>query len=110
VTAEIPLADQPYSVAVTPDGTTVYVTELNANVVHALDAATLKPVATIPVGGIPGVVAVTPDGSQAWVGNILPGDITIFSPATNTVLTTVRAGSPTATIDGAPIAITFVQS
>ena len=59
---------------------------------------------------MPGVVAVTPDGSQAWVGNILPGDLTIFSTATNTVLTTVTAGSATATIDGAPLAITFVTS
>jgi DNA-binding beta-propeller fold protein YncE len=53
---------------------------------------------------------VTPDGSQAWVGNILPGNVTVFSPATNTVLTTVTAGSATATIDGAPLAITFVKS
>ena len=75
VTAELPVADQPYSVAIAPDGSTVYVTDMGSNSVLALDAATLRKVATIPVGGVPGVVAVTPDGSQAWVGNIFTGDI-----------------------------------
>jgi DNA-binding beta-propeller fold protein YncE len=59
---------------------------------------------------VPGVVAVTPDGSQAWVGNIFTGDITVFSPATNTVLETVSLGTGTGVIDGVPIAIVFVQA
>ena len=109
VTASIRAGDEPYAVAVSPDGKTAYVTDMDSNSVRVLSTATLKKVATIPVGGDPGAVAVTPDGSQVWVGNILQGNINVINPATNSVVATVSAGSGTATIDDAPIAITFVK-
>jgi YVTN family beta-propeller protein len=56
------------------------------------------------------VVAVTPDGSQVWVGNILQGNINVINPATDAVVATVSAGSGTAILDGAPIAIAFVKA
>jgi hypothetical protein len=44
------------------------------------------------------------------VGNIFTGDVTVFTPATNTVLETVALGTGTGVIDGVPIAIVFVNA
>jgi YVTN family beta-propeller protein len=117
VIAGIPAGAEPYSVAVTPNGSTAYVTDMNSDSVMAINTATGRPAANIAVGELPGSVAVTPDGSQLWVGNVLDGDITVISPATNTVVGTID-GAPgvapppnsTGTLDGAPLGITFVES
>jgi YVTN family beta-propeller protein len=52
-----------------------------------------------------------------WVGNILDGDITVINPATNTVAGTIDGATgaapppaSTATLDGAPLGITFVNA
>jgi YVTN family beta-propeller protein len=75
-----------------------------------ISAATGKVTATIAVGHLPASVAVTPDDSQVWVGNVLDGSITVINPATNTVAGTISGGTGTATLDGQPLGIAFVQS
>jgi YVTN family beta-propeller protein len=101
---------EPYAVALSPDGSTAYVTDMNADAVSVVDTATGQVTATVPVGHLPGSVAVTPDDSQVWVGNILDGNITVINPATNTVAGTISGGTGTATLDGQPLGIAFVQS
>jgi YVTN family beta-propeller protein len=50
VSATIPVGDTPFGVAVTPDGSKVYVANLNRNTVSVIDTATNTVIATIPVG------------------------------------------------------------
>lgn len=83
-----------------PDGSTLYVTNPNAGDVWAIRAAT----------GLPGSVAVTPDGSQVWIGNNLSGNISVINPATNAVTSTISGGAGTATLDAAPLAIAFTKA
>jgi YVTN family beta-propeller protein len=110
VTGTIRVGAEPYAVALSPDGSTAYVADMNADAVSVVGTATGQVTATIPVGRLPGSIAVTPDDSQVWVGNILGGTITVINPATNTVAGTISGGTGTATLDGQPLGIAFVQS
>src|SRR5262245_28478983 len=61
VGSPIPVGNFPLGVAVMPDGSKVYVTNLGDNTVSVI-AAAANTVSTIPVGFNPVGVAVTPDG------------------------------------------------
>ncbi len=63
----IPVGDQPYAMAVTPDGRTVYVTNVLSNDVTPIDVATNTAGEPIEAGVVPAGVAVTPDGKTAYV-------------------------------------------
>jgi YVTN family beta-propeller protein len=56
-------------VAVTPDGSKVYVANSNSNTVSVIATASNAVVATITVGAFAPGVAVTPDGSRVYVAN-----------------------------------------
>ncbi|HEX9099140.1 MAG TPA: YVTN family beta-propeller repeat-containing protein, partial [Candidatus Dormibacteraeota bacterium] len=56
----IPVGTNPRGVAITPDGQTVYVTNLGDNTVTPIDVATNTPSAPIPVGNDSLGVAMTP--------------------------------------------------
>jgi len=60
VVAAIPVGLFPEGVAITPDGTRVYVPNLGFDTVSVIDTATNTVVATITVGGGPLAVAITP--------------------------------------------------
>ncbi|HZQ33849.1 MAG TPA: Ig-like domain-containing protein, partial [Mycobacterium sp.] len=66
VTATIAVGDQPVGVAVSPNGTHVYVTNLAGNSVSVVNTATNTVTATIPVGSGPGGVAVRPNGALVY--------------------------------------------
>src|SRR4029077_8815160 len=70
VVATIPVGIDPVGVAITPDGTRAYVTNL-FNSVSVIDTVTNTVVATIPLGTNqnPDWVAITPDGTRAYVTN-----------------------------------------
>ena len=55
--------------AITPDGTRVYVTNGNDSTVSVIDTASKTVVATVGVGFLPAGVAITPDGTRAYVTN-----------------------------------------
>jgi YVTN family beta-propeller protein len=76
----------PYGVAVTPDGSKVYVTNLNDNTVSVIDTAMNKVITTISVGPNPLAVAVTPDGSKVYVTS-LSGTVSVIDTVSNTVTT-----------------------
>src|SRR5260370_36849600 len=64
----IPVGNFPFGVAVSPDGSRVYVGNQGGyqglpNTVSAIDTLTNAVVATIPLGAIPNELAVTPAGS-----------------------------------------------
>ena len=71
----IPVGGSPYGVAVTPDGSKVYVTNDLSNTVSVIDTTTNTVIGTpIRVDVNPFGVAVTPDGSKVYVTNVgFPG-------------------------------------
>jgi YVTN family beta-propeller protein len=91
VVSTITVGSQPNGVAITPDGSKVYVTNSNSNTVSVITTATNAVVSTITVGRLPDGIAVTPDGSKVYVANILDDTISVIATATNTVV-----GSPIA--------------
>jgi YVTN family beta-propeller protein len=77
-------------VAVTPDGSTVYVTNANSNTISVIDTAKNTVVGSpIPVDFHPEGVAVTPDGKKVYVANEEAGTVSVIDTAKNTVI-----GSP----------------
>jgi YVTN family beta-propeller protein len=91
VIATIPVGSEPGGVAVTPDGSKVYVANSLSNTVSAIATATNTVIATIPVGANPFGVAVTPDGSKVYVANAGFGTNTVsaIATATNRVTATI---------------------
>ena len=90
MTIDVGLA--PAGVAVTPDGSKVYVANLN-NSVSVIDTATNAVSATIPVGNGPVGVAFTPDGSKAYVANQFDDTVSVIATASNTVVATIAVGT-----------------
>src|SRR5262245_49048691 len=86
VVATVPVGGAPRWVAITPDGTRAYVTNVGA--VSVIDTATNTVVATVPVGNSPQGVAITPDGTRAYVtiGIGLGGAVSVIDTATNSVV------------------------
>jgi len=77
-------------VAVSPNGSKVYVTNAFSHTVSVIDTAANMVVATIPVGFTPLGVAVNPDGSKVYVANV--SGVSVIDTATNTVTTTIPVG------------------
>jgi|GEM_PF-2192927 len=93
IAGTITVGSNPFGVAVSPDGTKVYVTNYGSNSVSVIGTATNTVTATITVGSQPMGIAVTPDGTKVYVvnQNLLgnPGNVSVIDAATNTVLATV---------------------
>jgi YVTN family beta-propeller protein len=87
VIATIPVEANPFGVAVTPDGSKVFVVNTNSDDVSVIDAVTNMVIGPpIPVSRNPIGVAVTPDGGKAYVANDLMGTVSVIDTATNTVV------------------------
>jgi YVTN family beta-propeller protein len=92
VTATVTVGSFPVGVAVTPDGSRVYVNN-DIGTVSVIDTATNTVIGSpIPVGTDPHGIAITPDGSRAYVTNLADGNVSVISTATNTVIDTVTVG------------------
>ncbi len=83
ILTNIPIADYPMWMAITPDGSKLYC--LNSGSCTVIDTATNSVTTTISVGG--GVIAISPDGSRAYVTS--GGSVAIIDTTTDMVLTTV---------------------
>jgi YVTN family beta-propeller protein len=121
VIATIPVGDAPFGIAVSPDGSKVYVTNsqdfLNSqspDTVSVIDAAMNTVTATVTVGLFPEGVAVTPDSSKAYIANTDSGTVSMIDAATNTVTATISVGSfpqgVAVTPDGSKVYVTSSQS
>ena len=106
VPATIAVGYEPVGVAVSPDGSQVYVTNqcasssnCNNGTVSVIDTATNAVTATIPVGNAPLGVAVSPDGSQVYVTNQCAssscpnGTVSVIDTTTDSVVTTITVGA-----------------
>jgi YVTN family beta-propeller protein len=94
VTAAIPAGVAPWGLAVTPDGSKVYVANSSLpGFVTVIDTATNAVTATIPNGSVNYAVAVSQDGSKVYVTNTGSNSVSVIDTATNTVKATIPAGS-----------------
>lgn len=84
VTKQIPLSDGPNNIAITPDGSKLYVAIISgAGGVDVIDTETLTNVRHIPtVGGVHNVF-VTPDGKHVVAGHIGDRTLTVIETATD---------------------------
>ena len=95
VIKRIKLSGRPNNLAVSNDGTHVYVGIAQApGAVDVIDTATLTRTKSIPVKGAIHNVYVTPDGQYAVAGSIPGASINVIDTATNTVAwtMTMKAG------------------
>lgn len=69
VVTQIRVGNKPYGVAVSKDGTRVYVSNSNSNSVSVIDAASNTVISTIPVGKNPMALDISPDGTRLYVAN-----------------------------------------
>jgi YVTN family beta-propeller protein len=90
VTATVPVGSNPYAVAVSPDGSTVYVTNSNGvTSISVINATSNTVTATVRVGALPMGVAVSPDGSTVYVANWGENTVWVINTASNTHTATV---------------------
>jgi YVTN family beta-propeller protein len=98
VIATIPVGGWPYCVVVSPDSSTVYVSNYNSNTVSVIDAATNTVTFTIPTDILPNGLALSPDGSQLYVAcQTLADTVDVISTASNTVTAKIALGSNNST-------------
>jgi YVTN family beta-propeller protein len=92
----IPVGDFPFGVAVSPDGSKVYVANAgyatHNSTVSVIATATNTVIGTIPVGYLANGIAVTPDGSTVYVATANSSSVSVISTATNTVVGTIPVG------------------
>jgi gliding motility-associated-like protein len=80
----------PDALALSPDGTTLYVANSQDNTITVINTSTDAVIATIPVGNSPDVVLVSPDGSTIYVANKTSGTISVISAASNAVTAAIQ--------------------
>lgn len=94
-TQTIPVQSFPFRVAVTPNGSQTYVTNLNSGSVSDIDVASNTVKATILVGSRPIGIAISPDGTTAYVTNNGDSTVSVIDVASNIVTSTIGGfGSP----------------
>jgi YVTN family beta-propeller protein len=103
VIATAPFANNANSVAVTPDGRRMYVSNRDVPEVTVFDAQTNVPLKVIPVGNVSQDnlgLAVSPNGQLVYVSNQASGTVTVIYVPTSTVIQVIPTGLE-------PIWITF---
>jgi YVTN family beta-propeller protein len=98
--ATISVPGYPSGLAVTPDGSSVYVACQNNGTVAVLSTASNAVVASIPVGTTPIQLAITPNGAQAYVVVRGLNQVAVIDTVSKTVIGTIGVGNR-------PSAVTF---
>jgi len=100
IVGAVPVEIGPTGVAVSPDGTKVYVVnsgnvseiDSSGKTISVIDTATNTVTATVNVGIGPLGVAVIPDGTKVYVTNSWSNTTSVIDTASNTVTATVPVG------------------
>ena len=74
-----------WGLAITPDGSRVYVADTDFNSVSMIDTRRKKLIGTVAVGDNPIGVAITPDGSRTYVTNPFSNSVSVIETASNTL-------------------------
>jgi YVTN family beta-propeller protein len=102
-------------IAVSPDGSRVYVVHTTAGTLSVIDTATDQPVKGILVGVDPVGVAVRPDGKQVWVTNHISDSVSVIDtdPASSTyheVVATIQDLEAGVTNFDEPVGVAFASN
>jgi len=100
-TSPVTVGNNPFAVAVTPNGNFVYVTNITDNTVSVFDTATNTVAPSIGVGRAPIAIAITPNGTKAYVVNSVDETVSVINTSSNLVVATIPVG-----LDPLAIAIT----
>jgi len=92
--AAIPVGTRPNDLAISPDGSHLYVVNALSGTVSVIDTVNDAVSATIPVGLSPRSVAVTPDGSLVYVANTGDNTLSVVQTSSNLVTATIPATTP----------------
>ncbi|MEO8601482.1 MAG: YncE family protein [bacterium] len=102
--SEIPVGEEPRSVALLPSGRWAYVANTVSGTVSLVSLLTLEVDSTIVVGTEPWAVVASPNGTYVYAANANSNSVSVIDAITNTVIATVPVGrSPRAlavTTDG----------
>jgi len=82
----------PGALAVSPDGTRVYVANFFRQSVSVIDTSILAEVATVQVGLLPAALLVTSDGARIYVANMGGNSVSVIDTTSNTAVATVAVG------------------
>jgi YVTN family beta-propeller protein len=95
VTATVTVGANPHSAAVTPDGSTVYVTDAGSGTVSVISTATETMTSTFSVGAAPhGIaLAVAPTGGSAYVADFGAASVSAVNLATDALTATIGVGT-----------------
>lgn len=92
-TIPIPAVAEIDSMAVTPDGMTIYLLDRPAAMVYVVDLVSGETIASIPIEGSPASLAISPDGIVVYVTDRAGPLLTVIGTATNTVTGTIPVGT-----------------
>jgi len=100
--------------ALSRDGTRLYVTVFDPDSVKVMDTATNSVIATVAVGQSPGAVAVRPDGAFVYVAHSFANPVvSVIDTAANSVVATVALGGGPSGVavspDGSRVYVTTVD-
>lgn len=92
VTATISVGLRPYGLAVTPDGSEIYVADHDSATISVISATSNKVVTTIGVAPNPHWIVFSPDGHTAYVADHESNVMSIIDTATKIVTSVVPTG------------------
>ncbi len=92
IIATVPVGVAPSGVAVSPDGSRVYVTSYGNDTVAVINAVSNTLITNVVVGDQPWGIAVNPDNGFVYAANSASDSVSVINPATNSVSTTITVG------------------
>jgi YVTN family beta-propeller protein len=90
---EVRTPGYPCSLALSPDGTRLYVTCNIASNVRVIDTSSNRVISSIATGTMPYGIAVSPNGQKAWVSNWLTHNISVLDLKNMKLIRSLPAGS-----------------
>jgi len=106
-TERIAVGKAPFQVAITPDGSELYISNLGDGTVSVIQQSTRKVTHTVRVASQPGPLVISPDGRKVYVGSRISG-LSIIDAGTKAV-TAISTGGPSQSLaitpDGARLFI-----
>ncbi|MEO0420943.1 MAG: PQQ-binding-like beta-propeller repeat protein [Pseudomonadota bacterium] len=86
----VPVGGNSNAVAVSPDGSEVYVASEDEEEVWVLDGVSHEVLARIPVNGNPERLALSPDATQLWASIDSPSEVNVIDLATRSMIAAIR--------------------